>query len=180
MRFCPDCGVQVERRVPAGDNLERHVCPACGAIHYVNPKVVVGAVCHWRGPTPERDKVLLCKRAIEPRTGYWAVPAGYLEVGESSEAGAAREAFEEANARIEITGLLGVYNVVRIAQVQLFYAADLLSPAVAAGPETAELDLFDWDAIPWAELAFPSVGWVLQRAREVKRLNAPYPTLRGP
>ena len=103
------------------------MCTACGEIHYLNPKVVVGAVCRWQ------DRVLLCRRAIEPRSGLWVVPAGYLETGESTEDGARREAFEEAGARIEITGLLAVYNVVRIGQVQLFYGARLLDPDVAAG-----------------------------------------------
>lgn len=180
MRYCPDCGTPVERKVPEGDNLERDVCPACGAIHYVNPRVVVGAVCHWRDSPSGRDEVLLCRRAIEPRSGFWAVPAGYLEVGESAREGALREAWEEAYARIEITGLLGVYDVVRLAQVQLFYEARLLSDDVAAGPETAELDLFAWDAIPWDELAFPSVGWVLGRALELRSHEGPHPTVHGP
>lgn len=184
MRYCPDCGTPVERRVPAGDTMERAVCPACAVVHYVNPKVVVGSVCRWRseaaGGEPARDQVLLCRRAIEPRAGFWAVPAGFLEIGESAREGALREAWEEAYARIEITGLLGVYDVVRLGQVQLFYHARLLSPEVAAGVETAELDLFDWDTIPWDELAFPSVGWVLRRALEVKDLAGPHPTVQGP
>jgi 8-oxo-dGTP pyrophosphatase MutT (NUDIX family) len=108
------------------------------------------------------------------------VPAGYLERGESTEEGARREAFEEAGARIELTGLLAVYNVVRIAQVQLFYGARLLDPHLVAGPETLELDLFDWHAIPWDELAFPSVHWVLRRARELKDHDGPYLPARGP
>ena len=120
MRFCPTCGAPVELKRPAGDTFERHVCSACGEIHYRNPKVVVGAVCSWQ------DRVLLCRRAIEPRAGFWAVPAGYLEIGESTEQGAVRETLEEACARIEISGLLAIYNVVRIGQVQLFYRARLL------------------------------------------------------
>jgi ADP-ribose pyrophosphatase YjhB (NUDIX family) len=135
---------------------------------------VVGAVCLWQG------RVLLCRRAIEPRAGWWVVPAGYLERGESTEEGARREALEEAGARIELTGLLAVYNVVRIGQVQLFYGARLLDPHVVAGPETLELDLFDWQAIPWDELAFPSVHWVLRRALELKDQDGPYLPALGP
>jgi ADP-ribose pyrophosphatase YjhB (NUDIX family) len=174
MRFCSQCGAPVVLRRPEGDEFERHVCSECGEIHYLNPKVVVGAVCLWEG------RVLLCRRAIEPRAGFWVVPAGYLERGESTEEGAKREALEEAGARIELTGLLAVYNVVRIGQVQLFYGARLLDPHLVAGPETLELDLFDWHAIPWDELAFPSVHWVLRRALELKDLEGPYLPALGP
>lgn len=174
MRFCSHCGAPVGLRRPEGDELERHVCTECGEIHYQNPKVVVGAVCTLD------DRVLLCRRAIEPRAGLWTIPAGYLELGESAEEGAAREAFEEARARIEITGLLAVYSVVRIDQVQLLYRARLLSPEIAAGPETLELDLFDWPAIPWAELAFPTVRWVLKRAIGLRDHAGPYPPAFGP
>lgn len=182
MRFCASCGAEVERSIPAGDDLERDVCPACGTIHYQNPKVVVGSVCTWPGPgAGEGERVLLCRRAIEPRSGFWTIPAGYLEMGESTEAGACREAFEEARARIEITGLLAVYNVVRIGQVQVLYRARLVSPDVEAGPETIELDLFAWEAIPWSELAFPSVHWVLNRALELRgRDHRPYPAVGNP
>jgi ADP-ribose pyrophosphatase YjhB (NUDIX family) len=174
MRFCPTCGAPVELKQPAGDTLARHVCSGCGEIHYRNPKVVVGAVCSWQ------DRVLLCRRAIEPRAGFWAVPAGYLELGESTDQGAAREALEEACARIEILDLLAIYNVVRIGQVQLFYRARLLSPEIAAGIETLELDLFDWAAIPWDELAFPSVDFVLRRAFELRHHPGPFPPALGP
>jgi ADP-ribose pyrophosphatase YjhB (NUDIX family) len=174
MRFCSECGARVALRRPQGDTLERHVCTACGEIHYLNPKVVVGAVCRWR------DRVLLCRRAIEPRAGLWVVPAGYLETGESTEDGARREAFEEAGARIDITGLLAVYNVVRIGQVQLFYGAKLLDPEVVAGPETLELRLVEWGAIPWDQLAFPSVHWVLRRALEIRDQEGPYLPALGP
>jgi ADP-ribose pyrophosphatase YjhB (NUDIX family) len=174
MRFCSLCGAPVVLRRPEGDTFERHVCTACGEIHYLNPKIVVGAVCRWQ------DRVLLCRRAIEPRAGFWVVPAGYLERGESTEDGARREASEEAGARIELTGLLALYNVVRIAQVQLFYGARLLDPNLVAGPETLELDLFDWLAIPWDDLAFPSVHWVLRRALELKDQDGPYLPTFGP
>lgn len=174
MRFCSACGGTVELTRPVGDSFDRHVCTACGTIHYRNPKIVVGAVCRWQ------DRLLLCRRAIEPRAGYWTVPAGYLELGESSDQGAVREAAEEAQAQIAITGLLGIYNVVRIGQVQLFYRANLLSPEVAAGEESLELGLLDWASVPWDELAFPSVDWILRRAREVWDLPDPVAPALGP
>ncbi len=168
MRFCHDCGAAVEVSRPIGDTADRHVCTACETIHYINPKIIVGAVCHWQ------DKVLLCRRAIEPRTGYWTVPAGFMEVGESTEEGAIRETWEEATAHIKIIGLLGLYNIVRLSQVQIFYAADLLSPEMTAGVETQELDLFNWDKIPWKDLAFPTVHWILQKAIETRDRPGPF------
>lgn len=137
------------------------VCADCGWIHYTNPKIVVGSVCAWDG------RILLCRRAIEPRRGFWTLPAGYLEEAESAEAGALREAREEARAKIELLGLLAVYSIPRISQVQLIYKARLLSSDVAAGEETAEVGLFPWDAVPWNDLAFPSVRWALGHYREV-------------
>ena len=148
------------RSIPDGDSRERLVCPDCGFISYDNPKVVVGSVAVWE------EKILLCRRAIPPRTGLWTLPAGYLELNETTEAGAAREAWEEARARIAIDGLLAVYNIPRISQVQLIYRARLLSPDVAAGPESEAVGLFAWDEIPWDELAFPSVHWALGHFRE--------------
>lgn len=174
MRFCPDCGAPNQRARPEGDNLDRHICTDCGKIHYLNPKVIVGAVCEWQ------DKVLLCKRAIKPRIGYWTIPAGFQEMNESTEDGAIRESMEEAHARIEITDLLAIYNIVRLSQVQIFYRAKLLSSEVKAGIETLELDLFSWQDIPWDDLAFPTVHWVLEKAIEVKGRAAPVvPDLRG-
>jgi ADP-ribose pyrophosphatase YjhB (NUDIX family) len=174
MRFCPACGGAIERRQPDGDSFLRHVCAACGTIHYLNPKVVVGAVCRWQ------DRVLLCRRAIEPRADRWTVPAGFLELGESLEQGARREAAEEAKARIAITGLLGIYDVVRLGQVLLFYRARLLDAAVEAGAESLEVGLFGWAEIPWRELAFPSVEWVLRRAEAVWDAPDPVVPARGP
>lgn len=174
MRFCSDCGAPNKRSCPEGDTHERDVCTDCGKIHYVNPKVVVGAVCTWEG------KILLCKRAIEPRKGYWTVPAGFMETGESTEQGTVRETMEEANASIEITDLLAIYNIVRLSQVQIFYRANMIGPDFAAGIETLELDLFSIDQIPWDDLAFPTVHWVLNRAIEVRDLKSPIvPELRG-
>jgi ADP-ribose pyrophosphatase YjhB (NUDIX family) len=158
LRYCGTCGSPVEIIRPPADDRERHVCRSCGAIHYVNPKIVVGAVCfHDR-------RLLLCRRAIEPRAGYWTIPAGYMETGETAEEGARREAWEEARARIAIDGLIAVYSVKRIDQVQLLYRAQLLDPAIAPGPESREVVLVAPDAIPWEELAFPTVRWVLERA----------------
>ena len=174
MRFCSDCGAPNAQERPDGDTLDRHVCTSCSKIHYLNPKVIVGAVCEWR------DKVLLCKRAIEPRAGYWTIPAGFMEMRESTEQGAIRETMEEANARIEITDLLAIYNITRLSQVQIFYRAKMLSPDFAAGVETLELDLFDWSDIPWDNLAFPTVHWILEKAIAVKGQSAPVvPEVRG-
>lgn len=143
------------KRVPHGDDKERLVCADCGWIHYVNPVIVVGAVVHHEG------KILLCRRAIEPRQGFWTMPSGFMEANETTEEGARREAFEEARAEIEIEALLGIYSVPRISQVQMIYRARLLRPEFSAGPESLEVALFDWEAIPWSDLAFPSVNWAL-------------------
>ena len=144
------------RRIPDGDSEHRLVCDHCGFINYENPKIVVGSVAAWE------ERILLCRRAIEPRRGYWTLPAGYLEQQESAMAGAKREAWEEARAELEIDQLLAVYSIPRLSQVQLIYRAALISPDVSAGEETLELDLFDWSAIPWDEIAFPSVHWALK------------------
>ncbi|NNG05191.1 MAG: NUDIX hydrolase [Inquilinus sp.] len=148
------------RAVPAGDDRMRLICPDCGYIAYENPKIVVGSVALWD------DRILLCRRAIEPRKGFWTLPAGYLELNETVEEGALREAWEEARARLELDGLLAVYSIPRISQIQLIYRARLLDPDVSAGPESAEVGLFDWAAIPWDDIAFPSVHWSLSRHRE--------------
>ena len=151
----------VNERVPDGDNRPRLVCDDCGFINYVNPKIVVGAVCSWQ------DRVLLCRRAIEPRVGYWTIPAGYLEVNETPTDGALREAYEEAHAELAIDSLLAVYSVPRISQVQLIYRGTLISPDVRPGIESQDVDLFDWKNIPWNELAFPSVHWALNDHRVI-------------
>jgi ADP-ribose pyrophosphatase YjhB (NUDIX family) len=148
--------------VPEGDNRPRKTCPDCGYIAYENPKVVVGSVCRWE------DRILLCRRAIEPRRGYWTLPAGYLELNESTAEGARREAFEEAGARILIDDILAVYNIPRISQVQVIYDARLADPDVEAGEESLEVALFRWDEIPWADLAFPSVHWALRHWRDAR------------
>jgi ADP-ribose pyrophosphatase YjhB (NUDIX family) len=162
MKFCPSCAAPVVRRRPPGDDRERYVCERCDVVHYLNPKVVVGSVC------VRDDRLLICRRAIEPRRGFWTIPAGYLELGETTEQGARREAWEEARARIEIDALLAVYSIARIDQVQILYRATLTDPDVAPGPESLEVRLVAWDAIPWDELAFPTVRWVLERARAMR------------
>ncbi|MEX2451598.1 MAG: NUDIX hydrolase [Rhodospirillales bacterium] len=145
--------------VPEGDDRPRLVCPDCGYIEYANPKVVVGAVCVWDG------KILLCRRAIEPRLGYWTVPAGFMEIGETMAAGAAREVWEEARAEIEIERLLGIYEIPHVSHVYVFYNARMTGPAHAAGPESQEVGLFDWADIPWNDMAFASVTWALEQYR---------------
>ncbi len=147
------------RRVPDGDDHKRLVCDDCGFVAYENPKVVVGSVATWG------DRILLCRRAIPPRRGFWTLPAGYLELGEATEAGARREAWEEARARLEIEQLLAVYTIARLSQVQLIYCARLLSAAVEPGPESLEVGLFAWEEIPWQDVAFPSVLWALEQHR---------------
>ncbi|ANK83301.1 NUDIX hydrolase [Minwuia thermotolerans] len=160
MRHLPG-GENFSQQVPAGDDRERMVCDECGWVHYVNPKIVVGAVCR------HGDKVLLCRRAIEPRRGFWTIPAGFMEERETSAEGAAREAWEEAGVELRMGPLLAVYNIPRISQVQLIYKAELAAPGFEAGPESLEVALFDFDEIPWDELAFPSVRWALDQVREV-------------
>ena len=147
------------RQRPVGDTVDRDVCDTCGFVNYQNPKVIVGSVVRHAG------KVLMCRRAIEPRVGFWTLPAGYLEIGETVAAGAQREALEEACADITIDGVLAVYSLAHIAQVQIIHLATLSKPDFAPGPESAEVDLFDWDQLPWRDLAFPSVAWALQHAQ---------------
>ncbi len=174
MGFCSACGCEVIRRIPAGDDRDRDVCPGCGVVHYVNPKIVVGSVCSWG------ERLLICRRAIEPRAGFWTIPAGYLELGETAEEGAVREAWEEARAHIRIDGVLAIYSVPRIGQVQILFRAELLDAAVSAGPESLEVALVGWQEIPWSDLAFPTVEWVLRRAGEVRGERGPLVTVGNP
>jgi ADP-ribose pyrophosphatase YjhB (NUDIX family) len=154
-----------ERRVPEGDNRERLICADCGFVAYENPKIVVGSV------VAEAERVLLCRRAIEPRKGFWTLPAGYMEHGETVAEGAMREAWEEARARIAIDGILAVYSISRLGQVQVIFRARFAeggdTPAFAAGEESLEVGLFGWDDIPWSEIAFPSVHWALNAWRDL-------------
>lgn len=145
-----------QRRIPEGDTRERDVCASCGYVAYQNPKIVVGAVV-----VAEDGRLLLCRRAIEPRAGFWTLPAGFMELGETCAEGAAREAREEANAVLEIEGVLAIYSIARIGQVQVIHRARLARPDFSPGDETLETQLFAWEDIPWAEIAFPSVHWAL-------------------
>ena len=149
-------------RTPDGDNRPREVCDHCDFIHYTNPKVIVGIVATWE------ERLLLCRRSIEPRSGFWTIPAGFMEVDESTQEGALREAHEEAGARATIDTLLAIYSIPRISQVQIIYRATLDDPDVVAGEESLEVELFEWSKIPWDDLAFPSVRWALQHHREVE------------
>ncbi|MCB1476049.1 MAG: NUDIX hydrolase [Rhodobiaceae bacterium] len=158
------------RTVPRGDNLERAVCDHCNFVHYENPRIVVGSVVRHEG------KILMCRRAIEPRRGLWTLPAGFLEIGETPEAGARREAMEEANAALDIQSLLAVYTIHKLSQVQIMYRAALAAPDFSAGPESLEVRLFAFSDIPRDEIAFPSVHWALDhdRAIEEGRASAPF------
>ncbi|MCP3056631.1 NUDIX hydrolase [Aurantimonas marianensis] len=156
-------------RTPEDDALPRKICDTCGFVAYENRKIVVGSVVRHDG------RILLCKRAIEPRKGFWTIPAGYLELNETPEDGARREAREEAEAALVIERLLAVYAVPRISQVQLIYRARLAEATIAAGPESQAVDLFAFDVIPWDELAFPSVHWALNHDREAEAGAPPVP-----
>ncbi|MEP7183753.1 MAG: NUDIX hydrolase [Betaproteobacteria bacterium] len=170
MRFCSACGsARVEFLIPAGDHLPRFVCGDCGTIHYQNPKVVVGCLPEWE------DRVLLCKRAIEPRHGLWTLPAGFLENGETVFAGAARETMEEAGARVELGALYTMISLPHISQVYLMFRARLLDLDYAAGPESLEVRLFREDEIPWEEIAFRTIGRTL-RNYFLDRRQCAFPT----
>jgi len=151
MKFCSNCGAPLTLKVPAGDTLPRHVCDACSTIHYQNPRMVVGCIAEWE------DRILLCRRGIEPRHGLWTVPAGYMENGETTFQGAIRETLEEANARVEIGPLYALYNIPHINQVYVLFRARLLDADVRPGAETLEARLFAEQDIPWDRIAFASV-----------------------
>ena len=157
MKFCSNCGSAVVSKIPAGDHLPRFVCEGCSTVHYKNPLLVLGCVPEWEG------RILLCRRAIEPRLGYWTVPAGFMEIGETMQHAARRECFEEAQAEVEIGSLLAVVSVTHAGQVHVMFRARLLEPRFAAGPESLEVGLFEEGAIPWDDLAFPSGEFTLRR-----------------
>jgi ADP-ribose pyrophosphatase YjhB (NUDIX family) len=156
MKFCSVCGSPVELRLPPDDNRTRHVCTACGEIHYQNPKLIVGAIPEWQ------DKILLCRRAIEPRHGLWTLPAGFMENGETTVEAAARETLEEANAQVDIGELYSMYNLPYINQVHLLFRARLLNLDFSPGVESLEVQLFAEEDIPWDKLAFRPVYFTLQ------------------
>lgn len=148
--------------VPDGDSRERLVCADCGFVRYENPRIIVGAVCTWQ------DRYLLCRRAIPPRVGFWCLPSGFMELGESTEDGARREVWEEARARVDLVDLLAIYNLSHISQVHLIYRARMPSPACAAGPESEAVALLTWDEVPWDALAYPNVAWALRQHRAMR------------
>ncbi|MAZ88900.1 MAG: NUDIX hydrolase [Cellvibrionaceae bacterium] len=149
MKFCSNCGTGVNLKVPQGDDRERHICPECDTIHYHNPKIIAGCL-----PIYE-DKVLLCRRAIQPRHGLWTLPAGFMENGESTEEGALRECWEEAQAELELHNLYTMYSLPQINQVYLLFKGELKNLDFGPGPESLEVELFREDQIPWKEIAFP-------------------------
>ena len=164
MKYCSSCGQQVSKRTPNDDNRERWVCDSCGVIHYQNPKIVVGCI-------PEKDgRILLCKRAIEPRYGYWTVPAGFMELGESMAQGARRETLEEACAEVEIGHLLAAVDVVDAGQLHLFFTARLLGD-YGVGEESLDVAMYREDEVPWDDIAFHSGRFALQRYFEDKGQN---------
>ena len=156
MKFCANCAAPVAQRVPPGDSLPRFVCDECGEIHYQNPRLVVGCL-------PELDgRLLLCRRAIEPRYGYWTLPAGFMENGESVGQGALRETLEEAGARVELGAVFSMISVPRVNQVHLFFRARVLELELAPGVETLEIRLHEEAEIPWQDIAFRTVGMTLR------------------
>ncbi len=170
MRYCTRCGGPLVLCVPPGDTRERHVCSRCGEIHYLNPKVVTGCI-----PEHGDGRILLCRRAIEPRCGLWTLPAGFMENGESCQEGAARETLEEANARVEILQLYTTFNLPHIDQVYLLFRGRLLDDAFSPGDESLEVALFEESAIPWDDLAFNVVRETLRLYFEDRRNGAYVP-----
>ncbi|MDQ2069338.1 NUDIX hydrolase [Natronospira bacteriovora] len=157
MKFCSECAHPVSVLIPEGDDLPRFVCEQCGTIHYRNPLLVVGCVPVWE------DRILLCRRAIEPRHGYWTVPAGFLENDETTREGAARETREEACAEVRVGSALSMSHVVHVNQVHLMYRGELVDGRFAPGRESLETGLFTRQEIPWDSLAFPSVRFCLEQ-----------------
>ena len=156
MNYCSHCGAPVHLAIPPGENLPRHVCDNCGTIHYENPKLVIGCIAEWD------ERILLCRRAIEPRHGWWTLPAGFMENEETTAQAALRETLEEANARVEISALFTLFNVPHISQVHLFFRGNLLDLDYQPGSESLEVALFREEEIPWENIAFASVRETLQ------------------
>lgn len=163
MKYCSNCGATVELRTPPGDSLPRHMCAQCGSVHYQNPKIVVGAIPEWE------DRILLCRRAIEPRHGYWTLPAGFMENAETTAQAAARETLEEACARIEVCDMFTLINVPHISQVHIVYRARLLDLDFKPGIESLEVALFREADIPWNEIAFRTIAVSLRHFFEDRR-----------
>ncbi|HEY4126545.1 MAG TPA: NUDIX hydrolase [Gammaproteobacteria bacterium] len=165
MKFCSNCGSTLILKVPPGDHLPRFVCEPCSIIHYQNPKLVTGCIAEWQG------KLLICKRAIEPRAGFWTLPAGFMENGETTEAAAARETAEEALAEAVDLVPFALVNVPHVDQVHLMFRAVLKDGRHSPGPESLETKLVDEEDIPWGEIAFPSMRFTLDRYLEDRRLG---------
>lgn len=163
MKYCSACGASVDLRVPPGDDRPRYVCDACNTVHYQNPRVVAGCIPEWK------NKIMLCRRAIEPRYGLWTLPAGFMENGETTAEAAARETREEANAEVEIESLYSLINIPYINQVYMLFRARLMSLGFSAGAESLEVELFEESRIPWETLAFPAIektlGWYFEDRR---------------
>ena len=157
MNFCSHCGARLAFRVPEGDTLPRYLCDSCGAVHYKNPLLVIAAIPEWHD-----ERILLCRRAIEPRRGYWTLPGGFMELGETTAQAAIRETLEEANARVRLTDLFTVLSVPRVDQVHLFYRARLLDLDFSPGTESLEVALFSEQDIPWDEIAFRTTAVTLR------------------
>ena len=156
MKFCSNCGHPISILIPEGDNRERHCCGNCGAIHYFNPRMIVGTLPIWE------DKIMICKRGIEPRAGLWTLPAGFMELGETTEEGAIRETWEETRAKVEIQHLHGIYNIPQIDQVYFIYLAQMQSPAYELTPESTQIELVRKEDIPWDDIAFAVIKKALQ------------------
>jgi ADP-ribose pyrophosphatase YjhB (NUDIX family) len=156
MKYCSSCGHLLEERIPAGDNRHRYVCTKCETIHYQNPRIVAGTVPVWKG------QILLCRRAIEPRYGYWTLPAGFMENSETTEEAAARETLEEAMAEVDLKGLYTMVHVPHIDQVHMFFRAEMVDGTHGAGDESLETALFRPHEIPWDEISFPTVKRTLE------------------
>jgi ADP-ribose pyrophosphatase YjhB (NUDIX family) len=156
MNYCNSCGGPLRLDIPPGEDRQRHICEDCGTVHYLNPRVVVCAIPAWG------EQILLCRRAIEPRHGFWTLPGGFMENGESTLETASRETVEEACARIKVGELFALFNIIHINQVQLFFRAELCDLDFAPGPESLETALFHEHEIPWDEMAFPAVATTLR------------------
>ncbi|MFT5482697.1 MAG: ADP-ribose pyrophosphatase YjhB (NUDIX family) [Halieaceae bacterium] len=165
MKFCSDCGAGVSLRIPDDDDRHRYICDDCDTIHYQNPRVIVGCLPVYEG------KILLCKRAIQPRHGYWTLPAGFMENGESTLEGAARETWEEARAKVHDQQLYRIFDMPQINQVYMFYRCELSNGEYGVGPESTEVELFSEDAIPWRELAFLPVIDTLKEYFEDRKVS---------
>lgn len=163
MKFCSHCGSPVELKIPAGDNLPRHICIQCNTIHYSNPKIVAGCIAEWE------NRILLCKRAIEPRYGLWTLPAGFMENNETVAQAALRETLEEANARVEAIGIYALFNIPHISQVYIMYRARLIDLDFSPGTESLETQLFSLEKLPWDQLAFPVISETLKRYCEDRK-----------